>query len=60
MSVLISLLAFYVLNDLDKLFITQDFNTMSVMFVEMVFLAGYLLFNFVSNVFSGQRFIIFM
>lgn len=33
---------------------------MSIIFVEMVFLAGYLLFNFVSNVFSARRFIIFM
>lgn len=33
---------------------------MSIIFVEMVFLPGYLPFSFVSNVFSGWRFIIFM
>lgn len=49
-------MAFCVLNDFYKLFITKDFNPRSVIFVEIVFLAAYLLLNFVSNVFSGQRF----
>lgn len=46
-------LAFYILNDLCKL--TKNFNPMFAISVEIIFLADYLLSNFVFNVFSGRK-----
>lgn len=53
LSILNFLLAFYVLNDLPKFLLNRNINLMSIISIEIAFLADHLFFSLVSRVFSG-------